>query len=470
MPVAVDGESRGRSMCGFNETPMNYMRHLGLATIVAVTLGGGNGCSKTPVVTDGRLAPSPKKTPLDATAFQPTTDSPPSGRNPLIFEIRDGHREAMKDSIIWNNRNGLVGTVVNAKHLQASITLKYEQAQFVALATAQGQGEYLNYKTPDGCQAGDDIQTTCYVQAVFRDVAGDGSPRLLLAIGDGLTNLMVNVFNYRANAVEGQRWQNSGAYEGQTFGELDGTTLNLPMGSQGQFEAHNLAVNAGALSHDEGMPNDGSTSNLMGIGLDASKDFNVTLICSGTYARASRTQPLFPRSGEALVAVTSQHGATGVGIKLPTLQVSIDSKFEEGIVTQNRSDTTRIDIQRNNRSHGMEHVVLDRVTGKLSFSGQFQSSVHEVTQDVIDMTCKPGSDDAGRMVLAKWQEEAQASMDDVQRYAAGLTGSLLHGGVCDSLSQVLARTANAVQVPENVRMARLDTLLKSAEQAHCLMQ
>jgi hypothetical protein len=75
----------------------------------------------------------------------------------------------MKDAIIWNNRNGLVGTVVNATHLQASITLKFEQSQFVALASARGQSEYLNYKTPEGCQAGDDIEATCYVQAVFRD-------------------------------------------------------------------------------------------------------------------------------------------------------------------------------------------------------------------------------------------------------------------------------------------------------------
>jgi hypothetical protein len=177
-----------------------------------VSLLATTGCSKKPLVTDGHLAPTSKASPApELKKFEPITDAPPSGREALMFDVSEGHRVAMTDAIIWNHTNHQVGTVVDAKNLKASISVRGGQSSLEALAAiVNGPGEFLAFKVPEGCQADGDIKEACYLQAVFRDVARDGSPRLLLAVGDGSVDLTVNVFEYQVHAPEGKHWRSLG--------------------------------------------------------------------------------------------------------------------------------------------------------------------------------------------------------------------------------------------------------------------
>ena len=219
---------------------MNRMwavRALDVGMLLIVSLLATTGCSKKPlppqgatatrlqpVVTDGHLAPTSKASPAhELKRFEPITDAPPSGREALMFDVSEGHRTSMKDAIIWNHTNHQVVTVVDAKNLKASIAVRGGQSSLEVLAAiVNGSGEFLDYKVPEGCQADGDIKEACYLQAVFRDVASDGSPRLLLAVGDGLVSLTVNVFEYQVHAPEGKHWRSLGAYDGQTLAELEG--------------------------------------------------------------------------------------------------------------------------------------------------------------------------------------------------------------------------------------------------------
>jgi hypothetical protein len=59
--------------------------------------------------------------------------------------------------------------------------------------------------------------------------------------------------------------------------------------------------------------------------------------------------------------------------------------------------------------------------------------------------------------------------DYAQQLAAGLNQNMLHGPACDSLRQVISQIANN-GMPENVRVAQLDSMEKSATRAHCLVE
>ena len=77
----------------------------------------------------------------------------------------------------------------------------------------------------------------------YRFARDGGEPELVVAVGDGLTDLAVNVLRYHApraakDAARVTNWVREGTFTGQAKAILDGDTIELPYGSQGLYEAY----------------------------------------------------------------------------------------------------------------------------------------------------------------------------------------------------------------------------------------
>jgi hypothetical protein len=72
------------------------------------------------------------------------------------------------------------------------------------------------------------------IHALEHDFDGDKIPEVVVAVGDGLVNLAVNVFRFTAP----NKWTRIGSFEGQQKAIVEGGTIVLPYGSQGLFQEH----------------------------------------------------------------------------------------------------------------------------------------------------------------------------------------------------------------------------------------
>ena len=75
------------------------------------------------------------------------------------------------------------------------------------------------------------------------DFDHDGTPEIVVAVGDGLANLVVNVVKYHApssskDAKRLENWSVVGSFTGQQKAQIEGDTITLPIGSQGLYKEY----------------------------------------------------------------------------------------------------------------------------------------------------------------------------------------------------------------------------------------
>jgi hypothetical protein len=81
------------------------------------------------------------------------------------------------------------------------------------------------------------------VQVAEHDFDRDGTPEIVVAVGDGLINLVVNVVSYHApqsmkDVGRVENWSLVGSFTGQQKALIQGDTISLPYGSQGLYEEY----------------------------------------------------------------------------------------------------------------------------------------------------------------------------------------------------------------------------------------
>lgn len=100
-----------------------------------------------------------------------------------------------------------------------------------------------------------EIAESCFVQAGTHDFDADGLPEIILAVGDGLVNLQVNVFSYHpparpADAMRTENWELVGNFSGQSKVEIKGQAVIIPFGSQG-FEQKMVFIDRSFVEIDQ---------------------------------------------------------------------------------------------------------------------------------------------------------------------------------------------------------------------------
>jgi hypothetical protein len=86
-----------------------------------------------------------------------------------------------------------------------------------------------------------ELEEDFHIEATTYDFEKDGNPEIIVAVGDGLVQLAVNVFKYHppASTEDASRWENwslLGNFTGQAKMILSDDAIVLPFGSQGLFE------------------------------------------------------------------------------------------------------------------------------------------------------------------------------------------------------------------------------------------
>lgn len=111
------------------------------------------------------------------------------------------------------------------------------------LALFPGYGVHLPLKFADdfgGFDEFGEINKGYYVQVAEHDFDNDGTPEIVVAVGDGLIDLTVNIVKYHAplspeDAGRDENWELAGSFTGQEKALIDGATISLPYGSQGLY-------------------------------------------------------------------------------------------------------------------------------------------------------------------------------------------------------------------------------------------
>ncbi len=114
------------------------------------------------------------------------------------------------------------------------------------LAMFPGYGVNLPLKFPNNFEGFDEdgeLKPGYSVQVAEHDFDHDGVPEIVVAIGDGLTDLSVNIIKYHApqfiqDADREANWTLMGSYWGQTKAEIKDDTVQIPIGSQGLYDEY----------------------------------------------------------------------------------------------------------------------------------------------------------------------------------------------------------------------------------------
>lgn len=79
-----------------------------------------------------------------------------------------------------------------------------------------------------------------YVSVATHDFDGDKNPEIIVAVGDGLTNLWTNVVKYHPpskeeDAIRLENWSIVASFGGQDKIYINADVITIPIGSQGNF-------------------------------------------------------------------------------------------------------------------------------------------------------------------------------------------------------------------------------------------
>ena len=114
------------------------------------------------------------------------------------------------------------------------------------LAMFPGYGVNLPLKFVNGFEGFNEdgeLKQGYYIQVAEHDFDHDGTPEIIIAIGDGLVDLSINVIKYHApqsakDAGREANWSLIGSYSGQAKAEIGGDTIQIPIGSQGLYDEY----------------------------------------------------------------------------------------------------------------------------------------------------------------------------------------------------------------------------------------
>lgn len=99
----------------------------------------------------------------------------------------------------------------------------------------------LTSKYTGGINMFGNLEEGFFVQAAEHDFDKDGVPEIIIAVGDGASEVIANVFMYHPPAQQRdagrvQNWELVGQFDGQAKIIVDGPSLTIPYGGQGLAE------------------------------------------------------------------------------------------------------------------------------------------------------------------------------------------------------------------------------------------
>lgn len=82
-----------------------------------------------------------------------------------------------------------------------------------------------------------------YVQVATHDFDGDKNPEIIIAVGNGLFDMSVNVIKYHPpinsdDAIRNENWSIVANFEGQDKIYVENGVITVPIGSQGLFDEY----------------------------------------------------------------------------------------------------------------------------------------------------------------------------------------------------------------------------------------
>jgi hypothetical protein len=100
-------------------------------------------------------------------------------------------------------------------------------------------------KNFEGFNRWDEMNQGYYVQVAEHDFDGDDVPEIVVAVGDGMLDMALNVVKYYApqspdNAERRENWELIGSFWGQEKAYIRQDTIIVPVGSQGHFNEYTL--------------------------------------------------------------------------------------------------------------------------------------------------------------------------------------------------------------------------------------
>lgn len=113
--------------------------------------------------------------------------------------------------------------------------------RFVALFPERGVHLPLEFADDfRGFDEWGEMNEAYYVQVAEHDFDSDGAPEIVIAVGDGLVDLTVNIIKYHApispdDAGRRENWALVGSLTGQQKAIINGNAISLPYGSQGLY-------------------------------------------------------------------------------------------------------------------------------------------------------------------------------------------------------------------------------------------
>lgn len=116
--------------------------------------------------------------------------------------------------------------------------------RFLAMFPGYGVNLPLNFtKDFEGINEFGELKQGYYIQVAEHDFDHDGMPEIIIAIGDGLIDLSINIIKYHPpqfsqDTDRESNWSLIGSYSGQAKAEIKGDTIQLFIGSQGLYDEY----------------------------------------------------------------------------------------------------------------------------------------------------------------------------------------------------------------------------------------
>jgi hypothetical protein len=160
------------------------------------------------------------------------------GVEPLLIGSKQiitwNHPKTLKESVLKLHFNTKVKPIDFVVGLDTPIGLRY-------VVLFNKYGVYLPVDFGDNdCKKGEyeEVSDSCYIQAGEYDFDKNGIPEIVIALGDGLCNLHINIFKYHPpqnedDAIRPENWELIGNFEAQTKAIMEDKSVIMPFGSHG---------------------------------------------------------------------------------------------------------------------------------------------------------------------------------------------------------------------------------------------
>lgn len=170
----------------------------------------------------------------------------------LLTRLTDGKESSVTGAVIFGKtpvRSANMTLHLRAKHRPTILVISRNGKGVLNLFTPY-QGKRLTLPVVfsegfEGISQNGRLEKGFFVQAAEYDITGDKEPEIVIAVGDSLVNLEVNIFQYQS-PKDGKgvgSWKRIGSFSGQSKAVVEGNSIFLPYGSQGLFEQHQWKAN-----------------------------------------------------------------------------------------------------------------------------------------------------------------------------------------------------------------------------------